>query len=53
MSAHTPIEGQFDFKKTPLTPRGINVIVQEKPKQHETWVIHGLPGWYIGPAMDH
>ena len=53
MSAHISIEGHFDFKKTPLAPPGINVMVHKKPQQSKAWGIHGVPGWYIGPAMEH
>ena len=53
MSAHTSIEGQFDFNKTQLAPPGIKLIVHKKPQQHKTWVIPGVPGWYIIPAIEH
>ena len=53
MLAHTAIEGQFNFNKPPLAPPGIKVIVHKKPQQRKTWGIHGVPGWYIGPAMEH
>ena len=53
MSAYTELEGEFDFNKTPLAPPEIKVIVHEKPQQRKTWGIHGVPGWYIGPSMEH
>ena len=53
MSAHTEIEGQFDFNKTPLAPPGINLIGHEKLQQRNNWGIYGLPGWYNGPDMEH
>ena len=53
MLAHTVLERQFDFSKTPLTPPGIKVIVHGKPQHHKTWGIHGVPGWCIRPVMEH
>ena len=49
MSAHTAIEGQFDFNKTPLAPPVINVIVHENPQQRKL-------GGYMecrGGTLDH
>ena len=51
--AYIALEGQFDFNKTPLAPPVIKVIVQEKPQPRKIWWIHGVPGWYIGPDMEH
>ena len=53
MSANTEIEGQFYFNKKTIAPPGIKVIVHEKPQQHKTWGVYGVPGCYIGPAMEH
>ena len=53
MSAYTALEGQFDLKKTMLVPPGIKVIVHEKHQQSKIRGIHGILGWYIGPAMEH
>ena len=53
MSAHTAIEGQSEFKKTLLVPPGIKVVVHKKMQQRKTWVIHGVPGWYIGTTMEN
>ena len=51
LSEYTAPEGQFDFNKTPLAPPGIKLMALEKPEQRRTWRIHGITGWYIGPAM--
>ena len=53
MLEHTAIVGLFDFNKTPFAPPRIKVIVHDKPKYRKTLGIHGVPGWYIGPAMKH
>ena len=53
MPAHTVIEGPFDFNKTTLATPGTKVLVHEKAQKWKTWAIHGIPGWYIGLAMEH
>ena len=53
MSAYKALEGRFYFNKTPFAPPGIKLIVHKKTRQRKTWGIHGVPGWYIGPAMEH
>ena len=40
-------------KKIPLETPGIKATVHEKPQRRKTWGINGVPGWYIGPAMEH
>ena len=52
-SLPTEYDYKFDFNKTPLTPPGKKVIVHEKTQQRRTWGVHGVPGSYIGPAMEH
>jgi hypothetical protein len=53
LSAHTHLNGVFDFNKTPLAPLGTKAIVHEKPNQRGTWAIHGQAGWYVGHAPEH
>jgi hypothetical protein len=53
VSAYEHLEGTFDFNRTPLAPPGTKVVIHEKPKQRASWVVHGLDGWYFGPALDH
>ena len=53
MSAHTALEGTFKFNKNALAAPGRKVLVHDKPQQSKTWGIYGIPGWSIGPAMDH
>ena len=53
LSAYSCISGEFDYNKTPLAPVGTKVLVHEKPKQRGSWVDHGIPGWYLGPCLDH
>ena len=47
--AYVQILGTFDFKSVPMAPLGTKSIVHEKPSQRETWIKHGVAGWYIGP----
>jgi hypothetical protein len=51
LSAYAHLEGNFDFNRTPLAPPGTKVVVHDK--HHKTWALHGLSGWYLGPAIDH
>jgi hypothetical protein len=51
--AHAQLNGLFDYNKTPLAPPGTKVIIHEKPDHHGSWSLHGLNGWYVGPAMEH
>ena len=32
---------------------GIKVVVHERTQHRITWLIHGVPGWKIGLAMEH
>ena len=51
MSAYTALEGTFDFNKTPLSPPGCKIIINEKPDARRTCAPHGADGWYIGTDM--
>ena len=53
LSAYHGLFGAFDFNKTPLAIPGTKVLVHEMPKQRNTWAQHGIPGFYIGPSMEH
>ena len=53
MSAHTILEGLFDFNRTPMAPPGTKILIHEKPAQRKSWDPHGTEGWYLGPAMEH
>lgn len=53
VSAHTMLEGSFDFNSTPLAPPGTKVLIHEKTDQRRTWDPHATEGWYIGPATEH
>jgi hypothetical protein len=52
ISAHTQLNGHFDFNQTPTAPPGIRVLAHIKPAKRTTWSPHAEDGWYIGPAME-
>lgn len=52
LSAYAQINGAFDFNRTPLAPPGTKVLAFIDPQNCRTWGTHGLPGWYVGPAME-
>jgi hypothetical protein len=47
------LEGQFNFNKTPLAPVGTRALILLDPNARETWQIHALNAWYMGPAKNH
>ena len=53
LSAYAQLKGTFDFTLTPLAPPGTQVIIIQKPTNHQTWAPHGTDGWYLGPALHH
>jgi hypothetical protein len=44
---------KFDYNATPLAPPGCKVLVHEKPSQRALWAPQGVPGWLLGPAIEH
>jgi hypothetical protein len=52
LSAYAHLEGNFDFNRTPLAPPGTKVVAHDK-HHNKTWALHGLSGWYLGPAINH
>ena len=54
ISSYEAIHGApYDFLHHPLAPFGTRVIIHETPKDRASWAPHGIPGFYLGPAMDH
>ena len=54
ISSYEAIHGApYDFLHHPLAPFGTRVIIHETPKDRASWAPHGVPGFYLGPAMDH
>ena len=52
-SAWEAMNGAYDYDAHPLAPPGTAVTVHEKPDQRSSWGKHGVPGFYVGPAMNH
>jgi len=52
LSAWAQLHGPFDFNHTPIAPPGTRIIIHEKPSICNSWALHGINGWYLGPAMD-
>ena len=50
-SAWEAIHGPYDFDAHPMAPPGTAVTIHEKPAQRKSWGKHGVPGFYLGPAM--
>ena len=53
LSAHTDINGNFDFNATPLAPPGTKVLVHEAASNRPSFSTHAVDGWYIGPYLNH
>ena len=50
-SAYAQLEGFFNFNATLLAPSGTKVVVYETPAARNSWALHGIEGWYVGPAI--
>lgn len=47
------MRGKFVFQDTPIAPPGTPVLVYESPHNRGSWAPHGVPGFYVGPALAH
>ena len=45
--------GSHNFRAHPIAPAGIKVLVHDKPSWRASWAPHGVPGYYLGPALQH
>ena len=53
LSAYAQLNGIHDYNAHPVAPPGIQVLIHEKSNVRKTWSLHGVEGWYLGPAMEH
>ena len=54
ISAYEGIFGRkYDFLSHPIAPPGTKVIVYEPSDKRPSWNPHGIPGFYLGPALKH
>ena len=53
LSAHTLLNGLYNFNTTLMdSPRSM-ILVHEKPALCGTWAAHTVNAWYLGPALHH
>ena len=45
--------GPYNFRAHPLAPLGTKVLIHDKPANRTTWAAHGVPSYYLGPALKH
>jgi hypothetical protein len=43
----------YDFQRHPIAPVGCKVLTWDAPDHRGSWADHGVPGVYLGPALDH
>jgi hypothetical protein len=54
ISAYHGLTGApFDFRAHPIAPAGTAILAHEAPEVRGTWAGHGVPGFYLGPALSH
>ena len=52
ISAHHGLTGaQFDFRAHPIAPAGTTILIHEPSESRGSWASHGVPGFYLGPAV--
>ncbi len=54
ISAYVHVHGRHDYMKCPLAPLGCAVFMAHvKPKNRQSWDVHGDIGFNIGMVMEH
>jgi hypothetical protein len=54
VSAYHGMHGHtWDFMAHPLAPFGTKVCIYVSASDRRSWDYHGLPGFYLGPAINH
>ena len=43
----------FDYRKTPLAPAGMKVVIHESADTRPSWATHGVDGFYLGTSLLH
>jgi hypothetical protein len=51
--AYVHVHGQHNYMKHPFAPLGCAVMAHVKPKNCQSWDVHGNVGFNIGTAMEH
>jgi hypothetical protein len=47
------VRGKLVFQDILIAPPGTPVLVYESPHNRGSWAPHGVPGFYVGPALAH
>ena len=45
--------GALDFARHPIAPAGTRILIHDKPSVRSSWAPHRVPGYYLGPALQH
>ena len=53
LSAYRHIFGELNYNRTPLSPSGTIIVIQNRLNNISSWAPHGEFIWYIGPTMEH
>ena len=53
LSDESYLNGNYDYKTTPLATPGTKVVAFEPPDKRNSWETHVTLGWYIFPALHH
>jgi hypothetical protein len=53
LSAHFQVHINFNFDKTPLAPPGIKVLAHEPADGRESFAVHAVQVYYVGPCLHH
>ncbi len=53
ITAYAHVHGQHDYMKCPFAPLGCLVMAHVKPKNRQTWDVHGEVGYSISASMEH
>ena len=52
ISAYHGLTGApFDFRAHPIAPASTAILIHEVPEKRGTWAGHGVPGYYLSPAL--
>ena len=52
-SAYEMVCGTYDMNRHPLFPLGTLVLIHNSVENRRSWDPHGVPDFYLGPALHH
>lgn len=53
LSAWAQLHGPYEYEQSPIAPAGMAVTIHERSTTRKSWAVHGVPGYYVGPAWKH